>query len=152
MKKLSRVLLSAASAAAMFGGMTAVAPSTSALVTGCGGLCSIDGDFNGTTTTRLSPCATFGGNVCYRIDWKANVHGTSLVSGNYTATGNPDRGFNASCFFLSPAATSCSGTAGSFFEIVPPNSTTCNGITSTLVNGGVTLATDFNSRCVSVGS
>lgn len=153
MNRLSRILLSAGSATAMLGGLTAVAPPAAAIVTGCGGLCTVDGDFANTTTQRVSPCTNFGGNVCYYIHWKANVHATSFVSGSYTATGDPDIGYNASCSFISPAATGCSGTSSTYTQVVAPNSTTCNTIVSRLVGATGTLATDVSpQRCISVGS
>lgn len=153
MNRLARVLLSAGSATAMFGAFAAVAPPAGALVMGCGGLCSIDGDFANTTTERVSPCTSFGGNVCYYIHWKANVHGTSLVSGTYTATGDPEIGHNASCFFTSPVATGCSGTSGSYTQVVAPNSTTCNRMTSTLTGPAGTAASEVSPyRCITVGS
>ena len=152
MNRLGRVLLSAASATAMLGGLVAAAPPASALVLGCGGLCSIDGDFANTTTQRVSPCTNFGGNVCYYIHWKANVHGSSFVSGTYTATGVPEIGYTASCFFTSPVSTGCTGTAA-YTQVVAPNSTTCNRMSSTLTGPAGTAASEVSPyRCITVGA
>lgn len=150
MKRISRLAFTVASALAL-SGTAGVVPA--AADPGCGGLCSVDGGYS-VTATRISPCANFGGNVCYNLTWHVTVRGSSLVAGSYTATSNPDygTGYSGACLFISPATTSCSGSGSTYAQIVPPNSTTCHSWSSTLSNGVSTVATDSGSSCRSVGS
>lgn len=153
MNRATRGILTMLSAATVFSGLGAPAAIAG---TGCSGLCSVDGWLL-VTATRSTPCTNFGGSVCYILQWSSQVSGSSLVSGNYTATTTPDAGAGHSrtCFFLSPATTSCSATGhgNSFIDIVPPNSTTCHSFSTTLKDTlNTTVATDSGSQCRSVGS
>jgi hypothetical protein len=148
MLRLSR-LLTLALPAVMALGVTAAPPAEAS--SGCSGLCSVYGWVN-SSATRISPCANFGGNVCYNITWTPTVQASSLQPGDFTATTSAGGGFTAACFFISPVQTSCSASGSTFSQTVPPNSTTCQSYSSELRNLTSLVATDYGSACRTVGS